>query len=151
MLVIDEAEVFDSDFESTDEEAAQEDEAAGEKQIVEEEKQTKRVCYEGLRFFALFAHCSKVLRQRVARFEGRQRQAGPKDPRRPGVRKIRRRVSLGAAVDVESGDVFVPGLKRKSRRQSTMLSSQITHTRMRDAEERKVVNHYLLMIMVLLN
>lgn len=50
MLVIDEAEVFDSDFESTDEEAAQEDEAAGEKQIVEEEKQTKRVCYEGLRF-----------------------------------------------------------------------------------------------------
>lgn len=139
----DEAEVFDSDFESTDEEAGQEDEAAGEKQIVEEEKQTKRVCSGTLRFTLCLTYLLKVLRQRVARLEGRQRQVGSKDSRRPRVQKIRRRVSLGAAVDVETGDALSQGLKRKSRRQSTMLSSQITHTRMRDAEERKVVTTYL--------
>ena len=45
IAMLDQVEIFDSDFESTDEDVAQEDEAVGEKQIIEEEKQIRRVCY----------------------------------------------------------------------------------------------------------
>ena len=45
MVILDQVEIFDSDFESTDEDVAQEDEAVGEKQIIEEEKQIRRVRY----------------------------------------------------------------------------------------------------------
>ena len=45
MVMLDQVEIFDSDFESTDEDVAQEDEAVGEKQIIEEEKQIRRVRY----------------------------------------------------------------------------------------------------------
>ena len=50
----------------------------------------------------------------------------------------RRRVSLGAAVDAETGEVVSRDSKRMSRRQSTMQSTKNLHSRLRDAEEKKV-------------
>ena len=50
----------------------------------------------------------------------------------------RRRVSLGAAVNAETGEVVSRDSKRMSRRQSTMQSTKNLHSRLRDAEEKKV-------------
>ena len=41
---VDEEDVFESDFESTDEEAAKEEEQAGDKAVQDEERRAKKVC-----------------------------------------------------------------------------------------------------------
>ncbi|KAH8103189.1 hypothetical protein DFH11DRAFT_1472799, partial [Phellopilus nigrolimitatus] len=51
----------------------------------------------------------------------------------------RRRVSVGVAIDAETGKVVETSSKRMSRRKSTILSSQNLHSRLKDAEVRKVV------------
>ena len=50
----DEDEIFDSDFESTDEEMQQAEEMAGEKEVQEEEKRAVRVSYRRLLPSSLF-------------------------------------------------------------------------------------------------
>lgn len=44
MLHLDEEDIFESDFASTDEEAAAEDVETGDKAVQDEEKRAKRVC-----------------------------------------------------------------------------------------------------------
>ena len=51
--------------------------------------------------------------------------------------KMNRRVSLGSAVDAETGAV-VEGGKRKSSRRHTMLSSSMTQIRAKDELSKKV-------------
>lgn len=100
------------------------DDVVGEKEVLEEEKNERRV----LRQRAVRATEAAVARQ----------HASFKEPSKTGNIKTKRRVSLGAAVDAETGEVVGFTSKRKSRRQSTMLSSQSLHSRLKDAEERRV-------------
>ncbi|KAI5118518.1 hypothetical protein M0805_007687 [Coniferiporia weirii] len=127
----DEDEVFDSDFRSTDEEAMKEDEAAGEKEVVEEEKHARRSARH---------HAMKA----IETFSARRRTAPSGQPSgklieaksnvKPKMMRGARRVSLGGAIDVETGESV---RQRQSRRKSTILSSQSLHSRLKDAEERK--------------
>ena len=57
-------------------------------------------------------------------------------------KKVHRRVSLGVAVNAETGEILDFESKRKSRRQSTMLNSQDLHSRLLVAEKRRVIIYY---------
>ena len=146
----DEEEIFDSDFASTDEEEAQED--IEEKAVQEEEKREHRVSLAKLSVLCSNVHCSqrlKTVRQRVAKAveaaSQRHRaafnipaQSQPTEAKPRLTGRGRRRVSLGVAIDVETGEVVDAASKRKSRRKSTVLNSQQMHSRMKDAEIKRV-------------
>ena len=95
---------------------------------------------------------SQAARQRAARaieaaasrqkttFKVPSQKANGDDTPKPSAR-VRRRVSLGVAVDAVTGEVVKAAPKRKSRRESTVLSSQQTHSRMKDAENKRVSLH----------
>lgn len=51
--------------------------------------------------------------------------------------RLKRRVSMGSAVDADTGEV-VEGNKRHSRRAHTMQNTSETAIRMKDAEEKRV-------------
>ena len=113
----DEEEIFDSDFASTDEEEAQED--IEEKAVQEEEKREHRVSLAKLSVLCSNVHCSqrlKTVRQRVAKAveaaSQRHRaafnipaQSQPTEAKPRLTGRGRRRVSLGVAIDVETGEV----------------------------------------------
>lgn len=67
-----------------------------------------------------------------------QEQASTSTPTRKLTAKDRRRVSLGVAVDAATGKVVSSASHRKSRRKSTVLNSQQVHSRLKDAESKKV-------------
>lgn len=52
--------------------------------------------------------------------------------------KPKRRGSAGAAVDAATGKPVEAVKKRQSRRESTVLNTKVLHTRLKDAEKRKV-------------
>ncbi|KAL5535044.1 hypothetical protein ACEPAF_3137 [Sanghuangporus sanghuang] len=126
----DEGEVFDSDFQSTDEEADQEDEFAAEKELAAEEKQARK----------------SSRRQSLRTTEARSVAIQPSSKTSAIVLPLQRRrkwrkVDAGQLRDSgtrislrERGKAVV---KRKSQRKSTVLSSQILHLRLKDAEERR--------------
>jgi len=68
---------------------------------------------------------------------------------KPHVQKPKRRVSLGIAVNAETGEVIEETInaggstavtgKRQSKRRHTMMNTTATFTRMKDAEVKKVV------------
>ncbi|KLO17532.1 YL1-domain-containing protein [Schizopora paradoxa] len=120
----DEAEIFDSDFQSTDDEAQQEEEAGGEKAIHEEEKREQRT----VRQRAAKVAAAAITRQRI----------GVKEPRPKAISKLKnRRVSLGGAVDAETGEAVESRANRKSRRKSTVLAGQNLRNRLKDAEVKR--------------
>ena len=61
-------------------------------------------------------------------------------PTHERVRRTRRRVMLGNAVDAVTGEVVGSPQKRKSRRKSTVLNTQQMHSRLKDAEIKRVSN-----------
>ncbi|KNZ82129.1 Vacuolar protein sorting-associated protein 72 like protein [Termitomyces sp. J132] len=128
-----EEDVFGSDFESTDEEA-QEDTEAGEKALLDEEKRTKK----------------KDARSKVERVTAaaHARQKVTFDPQgevstsRPKPKDLKRRVSLGPAVNAETGEVLPvhqpsPKKKRHSQRTHTILATSAAAERLKRSEEKK--------------
>ncbi|KAL5518470.1 hypothetical protein ACEPAH_152 [Sanghuangporus vaninii] len=130
LVPADEGEVFDSDFQSTDEEADQEDEFAAERELAAEEKRARK----------------SSRRQSLRTAEARSVAIQPSSKTSaivlpPQRRRKRRKMDAGQLRDSdtrislrERGKAVV---KRKSQRKSTVLSSQILHLRLKDAEERR--------------
>ncbi|KAJ7250648.1 YL1 nuclear protein-domain-containing protein [Mycena rebaudengoi] len=125
-----ELDVFDADFASDEDEEAQEagaDVEAGEKAVLEEERQTRRSARTRLEKATDAAHA----RNKVS-FNPALAAASPK-PKEPSAK--RRRVSLGGAVDAATGEA-IPA-HRQSQRKHTILNTSLTETRRRRSEERK--------------
>jgi vacuolar protein sorting-associated protein 72 len=59
--------------------------------------------------------------------------------------KLKRRVSLGVAVNAETGEVIEGGTRqRQSQRSHTIMNTSATVNRMKDAEEKRVSPHLTL-------
>jgi len=122
-----EEDAFESDFASTEEEA-EEDEEAGEKRIEEEEKQARRAArLKGNKFMK--SQFGVSFSNKVP------------DAEEATVSKVKskpqRRVSLGYAIDAETGEVLET-TKRQSTRETTRLNTQELHSRLRNAENKKI-------------
>ncbi|KAI0089904.1 YL1 nuclear protein-domain-containing protein [Irpex rosettiformis] len=129
VVELDEQDAFESDFESTDEEGAQEDvDAAAERMVTEEEKRKRKTGRSHLERITAAAHA----RQKAT--------FNPEAIVAPVTKltsaKLNRRVSLGTAVDAETGAVLEGG-KRKSSRRHTMMNSSMTQIRAKDELEKK--------------
>ncbi|KAI0638886.1 YL1 nuclear protein-domain-containing protein [Trametes polyzona] len=135
--------VFESDFESTDEEGQQEDvDAAAEKMIRQEESRARKTNRTHLERITALAHA-----RQAATFHPELIVPPEKD--KPE-KKIRRRVSLGVAVDAETGEVTTLESaaaediesasaalgRRHSTRRYTVANTTATVSRVKD-EERK--------------
>ncbi|KAH9949471.1 YL1 nuclear protein-domain-containing protein [Amylocystis lapponica] len=125
----DEEDAFGSDFESTDEEAVQGDvDTAAEKVIREDERTVRKTAYSKLDRITAVAHA-----RNKATFNPEQMASTSQTPT---TEKVKRRVSLGVAVNAETGEIMEK-TKRYSRRSHTMLNTSATVSRMKDAEEKK--------------
>ncbi|KAF8060864.1 YL1 nuclear protein-domain-containing protein [Lyophyllum atratum] len=128
----DEEDVFGSDFESTDEEAAQEDLDAGDKTVQEEERRARKSAR------------SRVEKATAAAHEKHKVTFNPQAEASASTSKLKvqRRVSLGVAVNAETGEILPadkssPKKKRHSQRKHTVLNTSATVTRMKRSEEKK--------------
>ncbi|KAG5643812.1 hypothetical protein DXG03_009588 [Asterophora parasitica] len=132
----DEEDVFGSDFESTDEEAAQEDAEAGDKAVQEEERRARKEARSRVERATAAAHAKhKVAFNPQVQSEASTSKAQEKP-------KVKRRVSLGLAVNAETGDVLSgekgsPKKKRTSQRKHTILNTSATVKRLKRSEEKK--------------
>ncbi|KAI0369880.1 hypothetical protein BV20DRAFT_945243 [Pilatotrama ljubarskyi] len=139
----DEEDVFESDFESTDEEGDQEDvDATAEKMIRQEESRARKTTRTHLERITALAHA-----RQAATFHPELIAPSEKEKTE---RKIRRRVSLGVAVDTETGEITtledgateqaesasVALGRRHSTRTHTVANTSATVSRVKD-EERK--------------
>ncbi|KAG5636002.1 hypothetical protein H0H81_009429 [Sphagnurus paluster] len=143
----DEEDVFGSDFESTDEEAAQEEVEAGDRAVLDEERRARKDARTRVERATAAAHT----KHRVTFNPDASTAASaststpkPKPKNKDGVE--RRRVSLGGAVNAETGEVLrehmdaltpSPKKKRHSQRRHTILNTSETATRIRHSEAKK--------------
>ncbi|KAI0757544.1 YL1 nuclear protein-domain-containing protein [Daedaleopsis nitida] len=136
-----EDDIFGSDFESTDEEGAQEEvDAAAENFIRQEESRVRKTARTQLERVTALAHA-----QQAATFN--PTTIAPPDPEKQKAgKKIKRRVSLGFAVNVETGEVLDEVMdagdatetagRRHSTRTHTVANTSATVNRVKD-EVRK--------------
>ncbi|ETW87755.1 hypothetical protein HETIRDRAFT_378930 [Heterobasidion irregulare TC 32-1] len=126
----DEEDVFGSDFESTDDEAIQALDG-GEYAVQYDEQKERRVARSRLERVTAAAHA----RQKVT-FNPMAYEETPATEKLSALEKRKRRVSLGVAVDAETGKV-IRNSKRQSQRTHTVANTSATFNRMMDAEEKK--------------
>ncbi|KAG1809860.1 YL1 nuclear protein-domain-containing protein [Suillus plorans] len=127
----DEEDVFESDFASTDDEAAAEDIDTGEKTVEDEERRARRSARARVEKATAAAHA----RHRVT--FNPQTETSEKRPNKEA-QKLKRRVSLGVAVNAETGEVIEGGTRqRQSQRSHTIMNTSATVNRMKDAEEKR--------------
>jgi len=135
IIVRDEEDVFESDFESTDEEAdtSQQTADAGEKQVRVEERREKKAAQNRVERAAAVAHARLRVTFNPETYDDATEETSSM------VAKKKRRVSLGLAIDAETGEV-INNAQRQSRRSYTVLSTSATAQRMKkDAEDKKSV------------
>jgi len=150
-IVADEEDVFESDFESTDEEAetALQTADAGDRQVKAEERKEKKVDFPKISSNSLTYHPTQAAQNRIERAAAlaHARQKVTFKPETYDdvleetssmVVKKKRRVSIGLAIDAETGEV-INNAQRQSRRSHTILNTSATARRMKkDAEDKKV-------------
>ncbi|KAJ6544854.1 YL1 nuclear protein-domain-containing protein [Mycena vulgaris] len=126
----DEEDIFDADFESTDEEA-QDEELTGEMAAQEEEKRARK---------------ARATRSRLekATDAAHARNKATFDPQAAATHKPKRRVALGGAVNAATGEAILerseghrPTAHRQSMRKHTVLNTSLTETRLKRSEEKK--------------
>ncbi|KAJ7475652.1 YL1 nuclear protein-domain-containing protein [Mycena latifolia] len=119
----DEEDIFDADFESTDEEA-QDEEVAGELAARDEEKRARKATRSRLEKATEAAHA---------------RNKATFDPQATATPKQKRRVALGGAVNAVTGEAIVGRrpAHRQSMRKHTVLNTSLTETRLKRSEEKK--------------
>ncbi|KAH9487240.1 hypothetical protein JR316_0001309 [Psilocybe cubensis] len=125
---------FGSDFESTDEEAENQANEAGENEVLQEERMVKRSARTRLEKITAAAHA----KNRTSFNPDIQLSADPKP-------KLKiKRVVVGKAVDAESGDIVAQskkddadGNKRTSQRKHTMQNTTATVTRLKQVQARR--------------
>ncbi|KAI0271730.1 YL1 nuclear protein-domain-containing protein [Gloeopeniophorella convolvens] len=135
LVAKEEEDVFESDFESTDEEAeaAQQAPEIGEKLVQVEERREKQTVRSRVERATAAAHA----RQKVT-FNPEAYDDSAEESASAAARK-RRRVSLGLAIDAETGEV-INNAQRQSRRSHTILNTSATAQRMKkDAEDKKLM------------
>ncbi|KAJ7903730.1 YL1 nuclear protein-domain-containing protein [Mycena olivaceomarginata] len=124
----DEEDIFDADFESTDEEA-QDNEAVGELATQEEEKRARKATRTRLEKATDAAHA-----RNKASFNPQAAAATPPKPRR--------RVALGGAVNAATGETIVgrdrPTAHRQSMRKHTVLNTSLTETRLKPPKKARI-------------
>jgi YL1 nuclear protein len=148
LISVEEEDMFESDFESTDEEAAKEEDEAGDRAVHDEEKRARKVS-----ILYSSAHPSLIRRQAArskldkvtaAAHAKHKETFNPQAQVVSKSKEMRRRVSLGTAVNAETGEVILPGKggptkkKRHSQRKHTILSTSAHVKRMKRSEEKKV-------------
>ncbi|OAX40472.1 hypothetical protein K503DRAFT_848945 [Rhizopogon vinicolor AM-OR11-026] len=127
----DEEDVFESDFASTDEEAAGEDVDTGDKVVQDEEKRVRRSARARVEKATTAAHA----RQKVT-FNPQAEASSSKHNKE--AQKLKRRVSLGVVVNAETGEVIEGGKRqRQSQRSHTIMNTSATVNRMKYAEEKR--------------
>ncbi|KAN0082575.1 YL1 nuclear domain containing protein [Tylopilus felleus] len=127
-----EEDIFESDFASTDEEAAQEDVDEGDRAAREEERKERKTFRARIEKATAAAHA----RQRVT-FNPEASASQPRPAQKP-----KRRVSLGVVMNAETGEVIeggagTAGAKRQSQRRYTVMNTSATVNRIKDAEEKR--------------
>ncbi|KAF8498991.1 YL1 nuclear protein-domain-containing protein [Russula emetica] len=135
IIARDEEDVFESDFENTDEEAetAQQTADAGERQIRAEERKEKKAAQNRVERTAALAHARQRVTFNPETYDDAVEETSSM------VAKKKRRVSLGLAIDAETGEV-INNAQRQSRRSHTVLNTSATAQRMKkDAEDKKSV------------
>ncbi|KAH9045815.1 YL1 nuclear protein-domain-containing protein [Lactarius hengduanensis] len=135
VIIKDEEDIFGSDFESTDEEgeAVQQTADAGEGLVRAEERREKKVAQSRVEKAAAAAHA----RQKVT-FNPEIYEDAAEDTSSMAAKK-KRRVSLGLAIDAETGEV-INNAQRQSRRSHTILNTSATAQRMKkDAADKKSI------------
>ncbi|KAI9452182.1 YL1 nuclear protein-domain-containing protein [Lactarius psammicola] len=135
VVVKDEEDIFGSDFESTDEEAeaAQQTPDAGEGLVRAEERREKKVAQNRVERAAAVAHARQKVTFNPEIYED------PAEDTSSMAAKKKRRVSLGLAIDAETGEV-INNAQRQSRRSHTILNTSATAQRMKkDAEDKKSI------------
>ncbi|PIL30774.1 transcription factor [Ganoderma sinense ZZ0214-1] len=104
-----EEDIFESDFESTDEEGEQEDvDAAAEKLIRQEESRVRKTGRTQLERITALAHA-----RQAATFNPTVVAPSPDKPK--GEKKLKRRVSLGIVVNAETGEVLEGGIETEEQ------------------------------------
>ncbi|KAG2142702.1 YL1 nuclear protein-domain-containing protein [Suillus cothurnatus] len=127
----DEEDIFESDFASTDDEAAAEDVDTGERAVEDEHRRARRSARARVEKATAAAHA----RQRVTFHP--QMETSEKRPNKEA-QKLKRRVSLGVVVNAETGEVIEGGTRqRQSQRSHTIMNTSATVNRMKDAEEKR--------------
>ncbi|KIK94688.1 hypothetical protein PAXRUDRAFT_827755 [Paxillus rubicundulus Ve08.2h10] len=128
-----EEDIFESDFASTDEEAARQDVDEADSAVREEEVRERKTARARAEKATAAAHA----RQRVT-FNP---EAVSSQSKRKATQKTKRRVSLGIVVNAETGEVIegsgTSGAKRQSQRRHTIMNTSATVNRMKDAEEKR--------------
>ncbi|KAH9064949.1 YL1 nuclear protein-domain-containing protein [Lactarius vividus] len=135
VIVKDEEDIFGSDFESTDEEAeaVQQTADTGEGLVRAEERREKKVAQSRVEKATAAAHA----RQKVT-FNPEIYEDTAEDTSLMAAKK-KRRVSLGLAIDAETGEV-INNAQRQSRRSHTILNTSATAQRMKkDAADKKSI------------
>ncbi|KAG7448035.1 uncharacterized protein BT62DRAFT_946914 [Guyanagaster necrorhizus] len=124
-----EEDVFESDFESTDEEPQGEGDA-GEQEALDEEKRARKAARIRIEKATAAAH----VRQKVTFNPEASASSAPATKLRPN-----RRVSLGTAVDAETGEVIKRDAKgqRHSKRTHTIKNTSATAKRFKKGEEKR--------------
>ncbi|KAG8919597.1 hypothetical protein FRC01_001207 [Tulasnella sp. 417] len=121
VLANSEQDLFDDDFEETDEDEAADDPEAGERELQKEERQVRKMARGKL------SRSSALPRIRL--------KLSPTKVDGASSRK-KRRVAMGAVVDAETGE-FVT---RSSQRQSTVTHTQKTKARMIETSQRQALH-----------
>ncbi|KAH9891204.1 YL1 nuclear protein-domain-containing protein [Cubamyces lactineus] len=137
----DEEDMFWQDFESTDEEGDQEDvDATAENMLRQEEHRARKTARTHLERITALAHARQAATFNPELFAPEEKKIE---------KRIRRRVSIGVAVDAETGEVtpLEPGAdaenssaalsRRHSTRTHTVANTSATQTRAKDEVERK--------------
>ncbi|KAG9223527.1 hypothetical protein PLEOSDRAFT_172873 [Pleurotus ostreatus PC15] len=135
----DEEDIFESDFDSTDEEAPQTGVEAGEQLVEEEEKRARKLVKSRLEKATAAAH-----ERQKATFEPDKSTKATTSKKLKPKPKLRR-VSLGVVVDAETGEVLqgeeIPASsiagERKSKRRHTILNTSATVSRLKLEEEKR--------------
>ncbi|KAG6830852.1 hypothetical protein H0H87_006912 [Tephrocybe sp. NHM501043] len=129
----DEEDVFGSDFESTDEEAAQEDADAGDKTAQEEDKRARKDAHSRLERATAAAHA----RQKVT--FNPEAEASTSTAKLKGTK---RRVSLGVAFNAETGEVLPTATTPKKAKIESKTYTQAELIALAlDNEEGNIVEH----------
>ncbi|KZT68827.1 hypothetical protein DAEQUDRAFT_670793 [Daedalea quercina L-15889] len=129
-FVMERGDAFESDFESTDEEAQAQEELGvlEERKDWEDERRPRKASRSRLDRVTAAAH-----ERHKASFNPQLQEHGVAE--HSSVR-AKRRVSVGSVINAETGEV-VEGSKRQSRRSHTMQNTSETAIRLKDAEEKK--------------
>ncbi|KDQ17516.1 hypothetical protein BOTBODRAFT_143920 [Botryobasidium botryosum FD-172 SS1] len=126
----DEEDVYESDFQSTEEESDGDDALAGERQVEQEAKAARRLARQKLDKSGGVSGIRTATKRPPAERPNDETTDTAIAPAK------KRRVSMGVVMDAETGEIIDSG-KRQSTRTATMANKIELETKIKDAEQKK--------------